>query len=373
MEEGNNMDNQMSKEEFAKEYLQYPYPYQLNREHKPYEGAHVLDDPPKFHEKLLDYGERPYWSPDGKRIAFVESNYGDICEINFETREVRNLTKNLGEHHSFLRVLFLANGDYLLIGPKVFKDRKISRGTESELWVMDKDAKTAPKPLGRAIFEGCGVSAISNKITYSMNGRHDPNLESPDDYEVHVTEIIYGPHGPELGQDQVIYRANNGLRPEPQDFRYNDTQVIMAEYFNSPFSSPDNWNCTVKGIHIETGEVTTFIDETLIHNECEGIFPDHEHTCLECSRDFINSHPPIDLWKLKLDGTGRRVRMTQMIDHLPWRANNSNVSPDGKWLAYMVNTVSDEPGYGRGLGLLHLQEWEKSEEGQQWEYPIPKK
>lgn len=54
---------------------------------------HVLDDPPPFHDKLLDYGERPYWSPDGRRIAFVDKHYGDICEIDVETREVRNLTQ----------------------------------------------------------------------------------------------------------------------------------------------------------------------------------------------------------------------------------------------------------------------------------------
>ncbi|MDF2962941.1 MAG: hypothetical protein K0S39_4676 [Paenibacillus sp.] len=360
------MSASMNIEEFKKKY---PNINITTKDHKTYEGPHVLDNPPKFHEKLLDYGERPYWSPDGKRIAFVESNYGDICEIDFETRKVRNLTKDLGEYHSFLRVLFLANRDYLLIGPKVFKDRQTSRLVESELWVMDKDAKSPPKPLGRCIFEGCGVSTIANKITYSMNGRHDPSLKSPQDYAVHVTEIVYGPNGPELGHDQVIYRAGNGFRPEPQDFRHNDTEVIMAEYFNGALHSPDNWNCTVKGIQIATGEVRTYIEEMLVHNECEGIFPDHEHICLESSRDFENSYPPIDLWKMKLDGTGRRVRMTRMIDHLPWRANNSNVSPDGKWLAFMMNTVTDEPGYGRGLGLINLEEWEKSDWAEQWEYP----
>ncbi len=30
---------------------------------------HVLDDPPPFHSKLLEYGERPYWSRDGRRIG----------------------------------------------------------------------------------------------------------------------------------------------------------------------------------------------------------------------------------------------------------------------------------------------------------------
>lgn len=340
-----------------------------NIDNKIYEGPHVLESPPAFHEKLLDYGERPYWSPDGKRIAFIERNYGDVCEMNLETREVKNLTKNLGDHHSFLRVLFLANGDYLLIGPKVFKDRKTSRQLECELWVMDKEANNPPKPLGRRISEGAGVSTIANRITYSRHGGHDPSVGTREDYQCHITEIVYGPDGPELGEDKVFYRNIRGRHPEPQDFRFNDTEVIMAEYVGSPWRTPDNWKCIVKSVHIETGDVRTLIDEPLTHNECEGIFPDHEHICLESSCDFENQYPPIDLWKLKLDGSGKRVRMTHFFDRVPWRASNSNVSPDGKWLAFMVNTYTSEAGYGMGLGLMNLQEWEKTPQAQQWETP----
>jgi hypothetical protein len=52
--------------------------------------------------------------------------------------------------------------------------------------------------------------------------------------------------------------------------------------------------------------------------------------------------------------------MTRMFDRAPWRASNSNVSPDGKWLAFMVNTYTSAPGFGMGLGLMNLEEWEKS-------------
>lgn len=333
----------------------------------PLDIPNVLDDPPLYHHKLLDYGERPYWTLDSRRIAFVESNYGDACEIDLETRKVRDLTKGLGKHHSFLRVLVLSNGDYLLIGPKEFKDRYTSRHVESELWVLDKNCRTPPKPLGRRIFEGCGVSTLAPRITYAVSGHNDPNLGGPDVYECHVTEIIYGKDGPELGEDQIIYRANGGHHPEPQDFRHNDTEVIMAEYIGNRREDPENYKCVIKGVMIETGEVRTYIDEPRVHNECEGIFPDHEHTCLESSCD--GGYPPNDLWKMKLDGTGRRVRMTQFHKYSPWRSSNSNVSLDGKWLAFMVNIRTDEAGYGRGLGLLDLETWGKSPEAQNWETP----
>lgn len=335
---------------------------------------HVLDDPPPLHRKLLPYGERPYWSSDGSRIAFIESNYGDACELDLASGHVRNLTRDLGDHHTFLRVLFLSNGDYLLIGPKVFKDRDVSRHVESELWVLDKNLQRPPKPLGRRIFEGCGVSTIAPRITYAVSGRNDPGLGTRDVYECHVTEIVYADDGPELGADRVFYRTEGGLAPEPQDFRHQDREVVMAEYTRGTRRVPPAPACVVKGVDLESGEVVTYIEEPLVHNECEGIFPDQEHICLESSCDAGSPYArPIDLWKLKLDGSGRRARLTAMPQDHVWKATNSNVSPDGNWLAYMVSLREDEAGYGRGLGLLDLEAWERSPAAQRWETPADRR
>ena len=142
----------------------------------------------------------------------------------------------------------------------------------------------------------------------------------------------------------------------------------MAEYVRHRQGRPDLPKCIVKGVDVASGTVRTYVYEAGVHNECEGLFPDHEHTCLECS---VDTPPPygqnIDLWKLKLDGSGGRVRLTRMVERFPWRATNSNVSPDGRWLAFMVNRQGDEAGYGRGLGLLDLVAWEASPAAQAWE------
>lgn len=329
-----------------------------------------LDNPPEFHEKLLDYGERPYWSPDGQRIAFVEKNFGDVCEMDFASREVRNLTRDNGPFHHFLRVLFLSNGDYLLIGPRTLEDTETSRFGKSELWIMDREASAPPQPLGRTIFEGCAVSTQTPRIAYSVHERIDPSTGAPEDFEIRVADIDYSSGAAVLVDRQTIYRTRNGRCPEPQDFRRSDSEVIFAEYVNRfPRRNTLDWKTVVKGVEVETGAVRTYIEEHLTHNEPEGIFPDGEHICLESSSDFENYWPPIDLWKLKLDGSGRRVRMTRSIDHAPWRCSNSNVSPNGKWLAFMVNTRGDMSGYGRGLGLLDLEQWARSSAGQQWESP----
>jgi hypothetical protein len=342
---------------------------------EPTPEQHVLDNLPPYHYKLLDYGERPYWSPDGRRIAFVNRNYGDICEIDLETREVRNLTENLGEHHAFLRVLFLPNGDYLLVGPKFFKDRHTSRHLESELWWLDKDASTPPQPIGLIFHEGLGVSRYAPRITYSVNGNHDPSVGGPHNFECRISELEIGSDGVRLGETITFYRVRENFQAEPQDFRHNDSEVIIAESALPGTPMRERYRCTVKGVKVATGEVVTYLEEPGIHNEPEGIFPDDEYICLESASDgaaldvfnrFNARYGNTDLFKLKLDGSGQRARMTQFHQRLPWRCTNSNISPDGRWLAFMVNLHSDEAGFGRGLALLDLHEWEQSPDGQRW-------
>ncbi|MCC7370714.1 MAG: PD40 domain-containing protein [Chloroflexi bacterium] len=333
-----------------------------------YDGPHVLDNPPPFHQKLLDYGERPYWSPDGKRITFIETNYGEACELDLETRTVRNLTKGLGDHHSFLRVLFMYDGSYILIGPKAFKDRHTSRRVESEMWWMDREASRPPVPLGRTFFEGMGVSWIAPRITYAVNDLQEPSLGEGVS-ECYVSEVdTSDERQPRLVNTRRIYRVEDGRRPEPQDFRHDDREVLLAEYSAESTRKTPRWKCTVKGVDVATQAVRYYVNERGVHNECEGVFPGGESMCLESGVDSDADNPlPIDLWKLALDGSGRRARMTRMCDRKPWRATNSNVSPDGRWLAFMTNIQGDEAGYGRGLGLLDLAAWEASPEGQRWE------
>ena len=64
--------------------------------------------------RLTHFGERASWSPDDKRIAFMEKSFGDVFEVDVATKNIRLLTHY--PHAGFLRVQFLPNGDYFLIG-----------------------------------------------------------------------------------------------------------------------------------------------------------------------------------------------------------------------------------------------------------------
>ena len=96
------------------------------------------------------------------------------------------------------------------------------------------------------------------------------------------------------------------------------------------------------------------------YNEAEGIFPDGRHTCVESdhqSRAFGDpaSFRNIDIWKLRLDGTGREfTRLTTFNDHEGWKASNPVVSTDGRLMAFQVARTADEAGVGYGILLLRL-------------------
>jgi len=61
---------------------------------------------------------------------------------------------------------------------------------------------------------------------------------------------------------------------------------------------------------LKTNEVTNFSKAPGTYNETEGIFPDGLYTCVEADRQCEwlggkRGSGNIDIWKLKLDGTGR--------------------------------------------------------------------
>jgi hypothetical protein len=114
------------------------------------------------------------------------------------------------------------------------------------------------------------------------------------------------------------------------------------------------------GIDLATGKVTNFSKAPGTYNECEGIFPDGEHTAVEGDRQveqYDNKHGSqyIDLYKLKLDGTGKDfVRLTHFNDYEGWKASNPVISTDGKLMAFQVARSSDPAGVGYGLLLYHF-------------------
>ena len=105
---------------------------------------------PRNITQLTAFGERAAWSPDGRRIAFMSKSFGDAFEIDLQTRLIRLLTGHF-RHAGFLRVQYLPNGDYVLIGARDFTDVGVTRERDQEMWVMSANARSAPEPLNQKI------------------------------------------------------------------------------------------------------------------------------------------------------------------------------------------------------------------------------
>jgi hypothetical protein len=96
------------------------------------------------------------------------------------------------------------------------------------------------------------------------------------------------------------------------------------------------------------------------YNEVEGIIPGGEYTLVESDRQAVlrgksELFRDIDVWKLKLDGTGKDfTRLTHFNDYAGGKASNPVVSTDGRYVAFQFANTVDEAGVGYGILLYRL-------------------
>jgi Tol biopolymer transport system component len=300
--------------------------------------------------QLTGFGERASWSPDGKRIAFMAKSFKDAFEIDLKTRRTRLLTGHF-YHEGFLRIQYLPNGDFFLIGARKFTDIRTTRSRDQEMWVMKADAKTPPIPLNHKISEGVAISAKQMKIAWSNTSGQYPDQLAVGESVIYAADIVYKDGVPALANKKELLRAKAPeCTLEAQDFRHNDTELIYTCY-RSPYAD-------VLGYDLNTGRSVSYRKLPDEYNEVEGIYPDGKYTLVESSRDQgpdrQNSNH-VDLWRLKLEANSTDfVRMTRWGDYDGYKASNPVVSPDGKWIAFQSARSVDPAGVGYGIFLLKV-------------------
>jgi len=309
------------------------------------------DHLPSEISQLTGFGERPVWSPDGKRVAFMSKSFGDAFEIDLTTHLTRLLTGHF-RHAGFLRVHYLPNGDYFLIGARDFKDINTTRGTAQEMWVMKAGARTAPVPLDHKISEGVAISRNGMHIAWANTRGQYPELLPQGESVIYTADIVYVDGVPQLANKKEILRAKAPeCTLEAQDFRRDDKELVYVCYRAGD-------KADVFGLDIASGAITTYLKLAGEYNEVEGISPDGQWSLVESSRDQganrQDSHH-IDLWKLRLvPNSTDFVRMTRCGDYEGFKASNPTVSPDGKWFAFQSARSADAAGVGYGIFLYRL-------------------
>jgi hypothetical protein len=299
---------------------------------------------PSNSERLTWFGERADISPDNRQVVFMDKSFGDAMVINLKTRRIRCLTCGI-PGAAFLRVMHLSNGDYLLIGPDHFEDIRISRSRDNELWYLGRGSK--PVKLGQKMSEGAAVSKISMKISFAE--LHDQVSEIPAGASrIVMADVDLSGTTPKLVNKKVVFESpDSNCTVEPNDFYDNDTKLTFTCY------EPGN-NASVMGIDLITLQVINFSKAPGTYNEVEGIFPDGKYTCVESDRQcaWLGGHGSgnIDIWKLKLDGTGNDFeRLTFFNDYIGGKASNPVVATNGRFMAFQMARTDDPAGVGYGI------------------------
>lgn len=305
-----------------------------------------LEHLPPHIEALTNFGERADISPDNQRVAFMAKSFGDAMVVDLKSRVIQCLTCNV-PGAAFLRVMHLVTGDYILIGPDHFEDVHISRTRDNQLWFLSKERGAKPVKLGQKMSEGAAISKKTLKIGFSQVAAQSPDL-APEASRLVVADLDLSGK-PKLINQKTIYESKDrSCVIEAQDFYDNDTKVTFTCYEPEGHSS-------VMGIDLKTEQVTNFSKAPGSYNEVEGIFPDGLYTAVEADRQCdqlggVRGSGNIDIWKLRLDGTGKDfTRLTYFNDYEAGKASNPVISTDGRFMAFQSARTSDPAGVGYGI------------------------
>jgi len=308
-----------------------------------------MDHLPPNVEVLTHFGERADISPDNQKVAFMAKSFGDAMVIDLKTRAIRCLTCNV-PGAAFLRVMHLVTGDYILIGPDHFENIQVSRSRDNELWFLSKERGARPVKLDQKMFEGAAISKKSLKISFSQNADQAPDL-APGASRLIVADLDLSGGAPKLVNKKTVYESKDkSCNLEAQDFYDDDNKMVFTCY------EPHD-HAEVMGIDLKTGAVTNFSKSPDSYNEPEGIFPDGLYTTVEADRQCEQlggkrGHDNIDIWKLRLDGTGKDfTRLTHFNDYEGGKASNPVISTDGRLMAFQVGRAGDPAGVGYGILL----------------------
>jgi Tol biopolymer transport system component len=303
-------------------------------------------------EVLTHFGERADISPDNQRVAFMAKSFGDAMLIDLKTRFITCLTCNV-PGAAFLRVMHLVTGDYILIGPDHFEDIHTSRTRDNELWFLSKERGSKPVKLGQKMSEGAAISKKTLKIAFSQTPDQAQDL-APESSRLIVADLEISSGLPKLINRKTVYVSKDrSCTLEAQDFYDNDRKMVFTCYEPKGAAS-------VMGIDLETGQVTNFSKMPGTYNEPEGIFPEGLYTAVESDRQCKEygggcGSGNIDIWKLKLDGTGKDfTRLTYFNDYEGGKASNPVISTDGKFMAFQAAKTSDPAGVGYGILIYNF-------------------
>ncbi|MEW6159638.1 MAG: 6-bladed beta-propeller [Verrucomicrobiota bacterium] len=317
---------------------------------EPNASVNPADQLPPHIKRVTWFGERADWSHDGKKILFLSKTFGDAMELDLATKQIRNLTAHY-PHHGYTRALYLQNGDILLSGPQAFDPKRAGEArVQCWLWMLDKSLTKPAQPLGTKCSEGPAVSRRRMHIAWTHVAAQYPDEMPARSSRMLEADLIVENGAPKLVNQRVIITSADlpfQCTLETQNFRPPAEQEIT-------FSAYGYQGTEVGGVDLATKKVVNYSNAPGQYDEPEGIFPDGNFTLVECDKQNLQGPGHVDLWKLKLDGSGQYERLTSFSDVPGYKASNPVVSDDGKFIAFQLAKSRDAAGVGHGIFILDL-------------------
>lgn len=310
------------------------------------------DQLPDYITELTEVGAvvRPAWSADGNRFLYLDGLVGNVYEYDLASGTSRPLTDHF-EHLGFARVHYLANGDLLLCGPSEVDPDDPERGRwDTDFWYLDRSLEKPAVPLDEPCFEGLAVSRKTMRFAWV---RTDYPEQSPltAKSELWLGEIDVSGDKPRIVSERKLVDRSDFYyfaMLEPQDFRPpNEDELIFTAYAYR--------GGEVMGVDLQSGERRNY-SQSWWYEEVEGVVPGGNYTMVE--REFtlgLRPKGPIDIWALRLDGSGAFTRMTHFSDFHGFGANNPVISPDCSTMIFAIRQVGGLEGNSDGLFLYDLE------------------
>jgi hypothetical protein len=341
-----------------------------------------------FHmTRLLDWGTRPDWSPDGSKIAFTESDFNDThaYELDLKTHEVRCLTCSLGMNGLVTRVYYMPDGSFLFLAPRDLagaeqrKRTTIRSNTPQELYWAPASLDRPPQPLQAPAM---GEIAISRKLSEDGGVQIAWGFyEGANSKQLRIATLVHDGQGARLVNSRVLLDAKQPSKPagvngyETYDFANEDRAVV---FFTIDMGSGVP-NGEMYEVDIASGTVHPLYTDPA-HNETH-LFPDERYGLEESNRvsdpsgywrgisafpaevipwvlpglhmkvpteeELSNYAPngnlkgfkrPFDLFVVAIDGLGS-VKRRQLTDvsRFGAEAHQSAPAPDGRHIAFAID------------------------------------
>ncbi|MED5546450.1 MAG: hypothetical protein VYD90_14495 [Pseudomonadota bacterium] len=338
-------------------------------------------------KRVLDWGTRPDWSPDGTKIAFTEaeSRNTPAHELDPATGEVRCLTCHLGGQKDVTRIYYLYDGSFLILAPRrPAEDGSPVRG--QELYWMSSELGPL-LPIGAT---GFGEIAITRTPDADGAVRIAWGDAANNNSLLTTAKLSWAQGRPVLREERVLYDARAPDKPEGMTVAeaYGFMEEGRYVTFYTIFEKGDVLDDEMVKVDTETGAITPLYTSPA-HTETH-LFPDERYGLEESNRASdpdgtwrgLSSHParfmafmatrtrldlpsleelqdyaphganvgfdrPFDLYIVRIDGSQEPRRLTTMGDTTA-TARQSVISPDGIHIAYAVDPRESPEIAGQG-------------------------